>query len=147
MWGRSNLVKPSSLLDEQPLVMGPQQPSDRVVALQTPARPDAGLSFAPQPIAPNGQQIGMTTRLGHAGQRFTAGSAQTFTGGCFAWECDARGVDSVVVGEKYSHIQIVYGRNIVNVILVDFRAMDTMGEITVLSISAMGVFALLKLRP
>lgn len=39
-----------------------------------------------------------------------------------------------------------HGRNIVNVILVDFRAFDTMGEITVLGISGMGVFALLKLR-
>jgi len=39
------------------------------------------------------------------------------------------------------------GRNIVNVILVDFRALDTMGEITVLSVAAIGVFALLKLKP
>lgn len=39
------------------------------------------------------------------------------------------------------------GRNIVNVILVDFRGLDTLGEITVLSIAAAGVFALLKLRP
>jgi len=40
-----------------------------------------------------------------------------------------------------------HGRNIVNVILVDFRALDTLGEITVLAISAIGVFALLKLHP
>lgn len=39
------------------------------------------------------------------------------------------------------------GRNIVNVILVDFRAIDTLGEITVLAIAALGVLALLKLRP
>jgi multicomponent Na+:H+ antiporter subunit A len=38
------------------------------------------------------------------------------------------------------------GRNIVNVILVDFRALDTLGEITVFSIAAVGVYALLKLR-
>ena len=38
------------------------------------------------------------------------------------------------------------GRNVVNVILVDFRALDTLGEITVLAVSAVGVFALLKLR-
>jgi multicomponent Na+:H+ antiporter subunit A len=38
------------------------------------------------------------------------------------------------------------GRNIVNVILVDFRAMDTLGEITVLALAAIGAFALLKLR-
>lgn len=40
-----------------------------------------------------------------------------------------------------------HGRNVVNVILVDFRALDTLGEIIVLAISAMGVFALLKLHP
>ncbi len=39
-----------------------------------------------------------------------------------------------------------HGRNVVNVILVDFRALDTMGEITVLAIASMGVFALLNLR-
>lgn len=39
-----------------------------------------------------------------------------------------------------------HGRNIVNVILVDFRALDTLGEITVLSIAAIGVYSLLKLR-
>jgi multicomponent Na+:H+ antiporter subunit A len=38
-----------------------------------------------------------------------------------------------------------HGRNIVNVILVDFRALDTLGEITVLGIAAVGVYALLKL--
>jgi multicomponent Na+:H+ antiporter subunit A len=35
---------------------------------------------------------------------------------------------------------------VVNVILVDFRGLDTLGEITVLSIAGLGVFALLKLR-
>ncbi len=39
-----------------------------------------------------------------------------------------------------------HGRNVVNVILVDFRALDTLGEITVLAIAAIGVFAMLKLR-
>ena len=36
------------------------------------------------------------------------------------------------------------GRNVVNVILVDFRAFDTFGEITVLAIVALSVFALLR---
>ena len=36
------------------------------------------------------------------------------------------------------------GRNIVNVILVDFRAIDTLGEITVLAIAALGVYGLLR---
>jgi len=37
-----------------------------------------------------------------------------------------------------------HGRNVVNVILVDFRAIDTLGEITVLAVAAIGVFALLR---
>ncbi|KKM10848.1 hypothetical protein SY88_12190 [Clostridiales bacterium PH28_bin88] len=36
--------------------------------------------------------------------------------------------------------------NIVNVILVDFRGYDTMGEITVVSVAAFSVYALIKLR-
>jgi multicomponent K+:H+ antiporter subunit A len=36
------------------------------------------------------------------------------------------------------------GRNVVNVILVDFRAFDTLGEITVLAIVSLSVFALLR---
>ncbi len=36
------------------------------------------------------------------------------------------------------------GRNVVNVILVDFRGFDTLGEITVLAIVALTVFALLR---
>jgi len=38
------------------------------------------------------------------------------------------------------------GSNVVNVILVDFRGYDTMGEITVLAVVGVTVFALLKLR-
>lgn len=41
---------------------------------------------------------------------------------------------------------LAHGRDIVNVILVDFRGIDTLGEITVLGIAAVGAFALLKLR-
>jgi multicomponent Na+:H+ antiporter subunit A len=36
------------------------------------------------------------------------------------------------------------GRNVVNVILVDFRALDTLGEITVLAIAAFAIVALLR---
>jgi multicomponent Na+:H+ antiporter subunit A len=39
------------------------------------------------------------------------------------------------------------GRNVVNVILVDFRAFDTLGEITVLAIAALGVHALMRVKP
>ena len=42
---------------------------------------------------------------------------------------------------------LAHGRNIVNVILVDFRGFDTLGEITVLAVAGIGVYALLRLRP
>ncbi|KAA0874215.1 putative monovalent cation/H+ antiporter subunit A [Nitrincola tapanii] len=42
---------------------------------------------------------------------------------------------------------LAYGRNIVNVILVDFRALDTLGEIFVLALAALGVYAMIKFRP
>ena len=41
---------------------------------------------------------------------------------------------------------LAYGRNIVNVILVDYRALDTLGEMFVLALAAIGVIAMLKLR-
>lgn len=41
---------------------------------------------------------------------------------------------------------MAHGKNVVNVILVDFRGTDTILEISVLTIAAIGVFGLLKLR-
>lgn len=51
------------------------------------------------------------------------------------------------VSDFYSRNSLsnAYGRNIVNVILVDFRGLDTLGEITVLAIAAIGVLALIQL--
>ncbi|MBK8973997.1 MAG: monovalent cation/H+ antiporter subunit A [Hahellaceae bacterium] len=39
------------------------------------------------------------------------------------------------------------GTNVVNVILVDFRGFDTLGEITVLGIAALGIFGLISRMP
>jgi multicomponent Na+:H+ antiporter subunit A len=52
-----------------------------------------------------------------------------------------------VLTDFYSRqsLSAAYGRNIVNVILVDFRALDTLGEITVLAVAGFGVYALLRL--
>ena len=47
--------------------------------------------------------------------------------------------------EKNSY-PIAHGKNIVNVILVDFRAFDTFGEISVIAIAAISAFALLRQR-
>ena len=43
-------------------------------------------------------------------------------------------------------VPLGHGHNIVNVILVDFRALDTLGEIFVLSLAAIGVLAMLRLQ-
>ncbi len=51
------------------------------------------------------------------------------------------------VGERYaaSSLPEAGGENIVNVILVDFRGFDTMGEITVLATAALGVTNLVRM--
>lgn len=43
-------------------------------------------------------------------------------------------------------LALAHGHNIVNVILVDFRGFDTLGEITVLSVAGVGVLALLRFK-
>ena len=43
-------------------------------------------------------------------------------------------------------VALAHGRNIVNVILVDFRAIDTLGEIIVVATAAIGIYGLLRLR-
>ena len=50
------------------------------------------------------------------------------------------------IGASFHHLSWTeaYGRNIVNVILVDFRAFDTLGEISVLGLAALGVLAVLR---
>jgi multicomponent Na+:H+ antiporter subunit A len=52
-------------------------------------------------------------------------------------------ISSFYARESYEQ---AHGRNVVNVILVDFRGLDTLGEITVLAIASIGVYALLRLR-
>ncbi|HEB60836.1 MAG TPA: DUF4040 domain-containing protein [Phycisphaeraceae bacterium] len=49
-------------------------------------------------------------------------------------------------GTPETHMHGGGGNNIVNVILVDFRGFDTIGEITVLGIAALGVWSLLMKR-
>jgi len=41
---------------------------------------------------------------------------------------------------------LAHGQNVVNTIIVDFRALDTLGEVFVLAVAGFGVYALLKLR-
>jgi len=73
-----------------------------------------------------------------AGGALLAGVAWSLTGG------GGPGGLSAFYGEE-SH-PAGKGANVVNVILVDFRALDTLGEITVLAIAALGVIGLMRLR-
>ncbi len=41
--------------------------------------------------------------------------------------------------------ELAGGTNVVNVILVDFRTFDTLGEIIVLAIAGLGVYALVRM--
>lgn len=52
-------------------------------------------------------------------------------------------ISGFFVENSYSR---AFGENVVNVILVDFRALDTLGEVTVLTIAATGVYLLLKTK-
>jgi len=64
--------------------------------------------------------------------------------GGLAYAMLTRQVDSIA-GELLARaLPEAYGSNVVNVILVDFRGFDTMGEITVFGIAALVVHALLR---
>ena len=43
-------------------------------------------------------------------------------------------------------VPIAHGRNIVNVILVDYRAIDTLGEISVVMTAGIAILALIRIR-
>jgi multicomponent Na+:H+ antiporter subunit A len=54
--------------------------------------------------------------------------------------------DDLTVSEEYlvRSLPEAHGKNIVNVIVVDFRGFDTLGEITVLLVAGVGVVALIR---
>lgn len=53
--------------------------------------------------------------------------------------------DSIAWYYNENALKLAGGHNIVNVTIVDFRGFDTMGEITVLSLAAIGVYIMIKL--
>jgi len=63
----------------------------------------------------------------------------------FAVAVNDAGGDSSVSEEYFARsVDEAGGRNVVNVILVDFRGFDTLGEITVLAVAALGVANLVR---
>jgi multicomponent Na+:H+ antiporter subunit A len=47
---------------------------------------------------------------------------------------------------EYSY-SIAQGRNIVNVIIVDYRGLDTLGEIGVVLVAGLAILALVRIKP
>jgi multicomponent Na+:H+ antiporter subunit A len=83
------------------------------------------------------------TRVRDAAISLTVGGLMTLLVLATTSSPHARHVSEALVENSLA----AHGRNVVNVILVDFRAIDTLGEITVLAVAGIGVYALLKLRP
>ena len=82
-------------------------------------------------------------KLLHASLALSAGATTTaLLLGVIAGPFDRRVTDFF---EAHSHAG-AHGRNIVNIILVDFRVLDTLGEATVVVIAALAAYALLKQR-
>jgi multicomponent K+:H+ antiporter subunit A len=85
----------------------------------------------------------MPRKLVHGGVAVATG----VTLAAVAW---AAGSYHVAERAGYDQLQlalpIAEGRNVVNVILVDFRGMDTLGEIAVLAIATFGAYALFRGR-
>jgi multicomponent Na+:H+ antiporter subunit A len=87
--------------------------------------------------------VARSRQLLHAGLALAAGATTTaLLLGVIAGPFDRRITDFF---EAHSYPE-AHGRNIVNVILVDFRVLDTFGETTVVVIAALAAYALLKLR-
>ena len=83
------------------------------------------------------------SRLAHAALAAAAGASMFLVMSVVTLEPHSRATADFYAARSLAE---AHGRNIVNVILVDFRALDTLGEISVLAAAALGVTALL-LRP
>ncbi len=86
---------------------------------------------------------GLKIRWAHLGLSTALGTGVTLA----LFAVLSTGLDRSVTGYyEEASVPEAFGRNIVNVILVDFRALDTLGEIAVVVIAALGALALLKIR-
>ena len=83
-------------------------------------------------------------RFGKASRIVIAGSVGVFVGVFALIAATSRQVESVGFEMAARALPDAGGRNVVNVILTDFRALDTLGEITVLVVAAIGILALVR---
>ena len=82
-----------------------------------------------------------------APRRWRDGTLAVLAGGgaaALAWAVLTRPYDSIAGYFLANSVPGGGGSNVVNVILVDFRGFDTLGEITVLALAGIGIFALLE---
>ena len=80
-------------------------------------------------------------------RRWRDGGIALLAGGgaaLLSWAVLTRPADSIASWFLDNSVSGGGGSNVVNVILVDFRGFDTFGEITVLAIAALGIYALLE---
>jgi multicomponent Na+:H+ antiporter subunit A len=86
---------------------------------------------------------GLEVRWGHLGLAVATGVAASLAVmAVLTTELDRR-ITGFFEAASYPD---AFGRNIVNVILVDFRALDTLGEIAVVVVAALAAVALLTLK-
>lgn len=83
-------------------------------------------------------------RMGRAVRLVVATSVGLFVAGFALVAGAARRASPVSDGFLERAYDEAGGRNVVNVILVDFRGLDTLGEITVLAVAALGIVSLAK---
>jgi multicomponent K+:H+ antiporter subunit A len=83
----------------------------------------------------------VATKLGHG---LTAGLVG-ISMGALAWVAGSfSALDPAGAEQLELALPVAQGRNVVNVILVDFRGVDTFGEVVVLAIAALGAVALFR---
>ncbi|MBU2641867.1 MAG: monovalent cation/H+ antiporter subunit A [Gammaproteobacteria bacterium] len=95
------------------------------------------LYFLPQHEAPE-RDLGRVWRDGVIA--LVAGSGAAL----LAWAVMTRPYDTIAGYYLANSVPGGGGKNVVNVILVDFRGYDTLGEITVLALAGLGIYALLE---
>ncbi len=86
----------------------------------------------------------MPWKLGRAARVAVAGGVGTFVAAFTLVAGAARQDPSISATFLDQALPEAGGRNVVNVILVDFRGFDTLGEITVLTVAAFGIFSLVR---
>jgi multicomponent K+:H+ antiporter subunit A len=83
----------------------------------------------------------LSTRISHALIAGVVGVSM----GMLAWVAGSfQAVNPAGAEQLQLALPVAQGRNVVNVILVDFRGLDTLGEVVVLAIAALGAVALFR---